>query len=60
MLDILIRASFFLLMVALGYGVKKLGVLTKVDGVALARVVLIITLPCAILVSFRTFVFSWS
>lgn len=60
MLDILIRASFFLLMVALGYGVKKLGVLTKEDGVALARVVLNITLPCAILVSFRTFVFSWS
>ena len=60
MADILIRACFFLLMVVLGYLMKKIGVLTKEDGVAIARVILNITLPCAILVSFRTFEFEWS
>ena len=60
MFDILIRACFFLLMVVLGYVMKKIGVLTKEDGVAVARVILNITLPCAILVSFRSFVFEWS
>ena len=60
MSDILMRACFFLLMVVLGYAMKKIGVLTKEDGVAIARVVLNITLPCAIIVSFRTFVFEWS
>ena len=59
MAGILLRACFFLLMVILGYGMKKAGVLTKDDGVAVARVVLNITLPCAILASFRTFVFEW-
>ena len=59
MIDILIRACFFLLMVILGYAMKKAGILTKEDGVALSRVVLNITLPAAILVSFRTFVFDW-
>lgn len=60
MSGIMIRAGFFLLMVVLGYMVKKTGILTKEDGVALARIVLSITLPCAILVSFRTFVFDWA
>ncbi len=59
MADILIRACFFLLMVVLGYAVKKAGILSEEDGVALSRVVLNITLPAAILVSFRTFVFDW-
>ena len=60
MVDILIRACFFLLLVILGYVMKKAGILSKGDGVALARVVLNITLPCAILVSFKTFVFEWT
>ena len=34
MIDILIRACFFLLMVILGYAMKKAGILTKEDGVA--------------------------
>ena len=59
MAGILLRACFFLLMVILGYGMKKAGVLTKDDGVAVARVVLKRTRPCASLVSFRTFVFEW-
>lgn len=60
MTQILVRAGFFLLMVVVGYIAKKLGVLGKDDGVSLARIVLNITLPCAILVSFRTFVFDWT
>lgn len=48
-----------MLMVVLGYAVKKAGILSKEDGVALSRIVLNITLPAAILVSFRTFVFDW-
>ncbi len=57
---ILVRACFFLLMVVLGYVMKKLGILSKEDGVAVSRVVLNITLPCAIMISFRSFVFEWS
>lgn len=60
MQDILIRSGFFLLMVVFGYVMKKLGVLTKEDGIAVSRVVLNITLPCAILVSFKTFQFDIS
>ncbi len=59
MIAILLRALFFLLIVILGFLVKKAGVLTREDGAALSRVVMNITLPCAILISFRTFVFDW-
>ena len=47
-------------MVVLGYAIKKIGVISKEDGIALSRVVMNITLPCAIIVSFRTFVFDIS
>ena len=60
MLEIIIRASYFILMIVIAYALKKIGVLSKEDGVALARVILNLTLPCAILVSFRSFVFEWS
>ena len=58
MLEIIIRASYFILMIVIAYALKKIGVLSKEDGVALARVILNLTLPCAILVSFRSFVFE--
>ena len=60
MLDIIIRASYFILMIAVSYLLKSAGILSKEDGVAIARVVLNLTLPCAVLVSFRSFVFDWS
>lgn len=60
MLDIIIRASYFILMIAVSYLLKRAGILSKEDGVAIARVVLNLTLPCAVLVSFRSFVFDWS
>ena len=58
--SVIIRASFFLLMIVIAYLLKRAGVLKKEDGVALARIVMNVTLPCAILVGFRTFVFDWS
>lgn len=57
--DILIRALFFFLMIALAYALKKAGVLKKEDSSALSRLILNVTLPCAILASFRTFVFDY-
>lgn len=60
MLDIIIKASYFILMIAVSYLLKRAGILSKEDGVAIARVVLNLTLPCAVLVSFRSFVFDWS
>ena len=60
MLDIIIRASYFILMIVVSYLLKRAGILSKEDGVAIARVVLNLTLPCAVLVSFRSFVFDWS
>ena len=55
--DILARALFFLLMVALGYAMKRLRLLSREDGVSLSKVVLYITLPCAIITGFRDFPF---
>ncbi len=57
---IIARASYFLLMILLAYTLKKIGILRREDGVALSRVVLNVTLPCAIIIGFRTFVFEWS
>lgn len=55
---ILVRAAMFLLLVLLGYFLKRIGLLSKEDGVLLSKIVLNITLPAAILVSFRSFVFD--
>ena len=60
MLDVLLRALFFFGMVALAYALKKAGVLRKEDAESLGRVIMNITLPAAILVSFRTYVFDLS
>lgn len=55
---ILVRAALFLMLILLGYFLKRVGVLSKNDGVTLSKVVLNITLPAAILISFRNFEFS--
>ena len=60
MLDVLLRALFFFGIVALAYALKKAGVLRKEDAESLGRVIMNITLPAAILVSFRTYVFDLS
>ena len=60
MLEVILRASFFFGMIALGFILKKVGVLKKEDAESLGRIIMNITLPAAILVSFRTYVFDIS
>ena len=60
MIDIIIRASFFFGMIVLAYVLKKAGVIKKSDAEALGRIIMNITLPAAILSSFRTYVFDVS
>ena len=60
MVDIIIRASFFFGMIVLAYVLKKAGVIKKSDAEALGRIIMNITLPAAILSSFRTYVFDVS
>jgi len=51
MLSVLTRAGCFIAMIILGYVLKLLGVFKKEDFSVIARVVLKITLPAAIVVS---------
>ena len=60
MLDVILRASFFFGMIVLAYILKKVGVVRKSDAEALGRIIMNITLPAAILTSFRTYVFDIS
>lgn len=57
---IIIRALCFLGMVLLGFAMKKAGLLSKEDGYALSRVIMNITLPCAIISSFSSIDLSGS
>ena len=52
MLDVLIRAGCFVAIILLGYTLRKIGMFRKEDFKVLANVVLKITLPAAIVVSF--------
>ena len=56
--SVIFRAFCLLFMIFLGYALKKIGVLHKEDGAVVARIVLNITLPCALLMGFREFVFD--
>lgn len=49
---ILTKAGVFLAMIGLGFGLKKAGFFRKEDFSVLARVVLSITLPCAVISNF--------
>lgn len=60
MVEVILRASFFFLMIALAYALKKVGVLKRSDAETLGRIIMNITLPAAILVSFRTYEFNVS
>ncbi|CAM4207426.1 permease [Streptococcus penaeicida] len=51
MLDILIKASAFVLVVLLGYLFKIGGIISDKEGRAMAKVVMNVTLPCALLIS---------
>lgn len=52
MLDILLRACFFVAIIALGFFLKKIGLFKDADFHILANIVLKITLPAAIVVNF--------
>lgn len=52
MQDILVRAGSFVAIILLGYFLKKIGVFKQEDFAILSKVVIRITLPAAILVSF--------
>lgn len=54
MLDILIKASAFILIIALGYFFKVREMISDDQGKAMSKVVMTITLPCALLLSARS------
>ena len=56
--SVIFRAFCLLFMIFLGYGLKKIGILHKEDGAVVARIVLNITLPCALLMGFKDFQFD--
>jgi len=55
LLNVLIKAICLVLMIVLGYTLKKVGFFKKDDFRVLSRIVLDITLPCAIIVNFSSF-----
>lgn len=60
MLNVLIKAACLVLMIVLGYTLKRVGFFKKEDFRILSRIVLDITLPCAIITNFSSFSFELS
>lgn len=60
MLDVLLRAGCFIAMIVLGYVLKLVGVFKKEDFSVIARVVLKLTLPAAIVVSMSSYTIDLS
>ena len=58
--EILYRAASYLLIIALGASMKKAGVFRDSDFKTLAKVMLYITLPCAIIYNFSSIEFDFS
>ncbi|EMF50334.1 AEC family transporter [Streptococcus parauberis] len=58
MLTILIKASSFVLVVCLGYFFKKRGLISLQEGHALSKIVMTVTLPCALLLSAKSITLS--
>lgn len=52
---ILVKAGSLMLIIAIGYGIKRLGWVSARDFPIFSNIVLRITLPCALIVSFDTF-----
>lgn len=55
---ILIKAAGLALMIFAGYGLKRLGVFRGEDAKVLSRIIIHLTLPAALVVSFRDFYFD--
>lgn len=60
LLNVLIKAICLVLMIVLGYTLKRVGFFKKEDFKILSRIVLDITLPCAIVTNFSGFSFEMS
>lgn len=60
MLTVLMKACAFLLMICLGYGFKKCGLLRADDSRVLIQIVVNITMPAALISGFRDFHFDIS
>ena len=58
--DILYRAAAYLLIIALGVFLKKVGFFHEQDFRTLAKILLNITLPCAIIYSFSKVDFAFN
>lgn len=55
---ILLKAGSLMLIIAIGYGIKRRGWVSASDFPIFSNIVLRITLPCALAVSFDTFVLT--
>lgn len=51
MFDVLIKSLTFILIIVIGYTLKKVDVLKKSDANVVATIIMNITLPCALLTS---------
>lgn len=52
MVDILLKASGFILVIVIGYTMKQLGFAGKKDALFLSRVIMNVTLPCALIAAY--------
>ncbi|WP_405380124.1 AEC family transporter [Phascolarctobacterium sp.] len=60
MLEVLSKAAAFILMILIGYYSKKKGMFTPTDYQLVAKIILNITLPCAVISSFAHFQMDYS
>lgn len=60
MLDVLSKAAAFILIIAVGYSFKRKGIFSPHDYQLVAKIVLNITLPCAVINSFAHFKMDYS
>ena len=54
MADLLVKACVFLLIIAGGYGLKRIHFFSESDNRLISKIVLNLTLPCAVITSFAT------
>lgn len=55
MLDVLLKAFSFFLIIVVGYLLKKYGVLQQSDSIALSKIMMNLTLPAAVITGFASF-----
>ena len=60
MLEVLSKAAAFILIIAVGYGFKRKGIFSYHDYQLVAKIILNITLPCAVISSFAHFKMDYS